>query len=531
MSLRHSSRARRSGPADPRRAALARLAEGFLELRTRESTHADPDFLRSREAAERSLRDYVRASWPIIEPDTPLVGGWYLDCIAEHLEAVTAGQITRLIINVPRRMGKSTLGVVQWPTWEWLRNPGERWVFASYAARLSTEHSVSRRHLIESDWYRSRWGDRYRLVSDQNVKTEYVNDHRGRMFATSVGASALGSGGNRIVVDDPISEADSNSEVRRSASNRFFMRTLYPSLNNKATGAIVIIMQRLHCDDLTGHVEEAMPGQWTKLALSADSHHGPTVVRFPISGAERYREQGEPLCPEIQSKAQVDQMRAILGPYAAAGQLDMEPVPPGGTMFRREWFPVVRTIPYMRTVVRYWDKAATEGGGKYTAGVLLAWGVDGLFYVLDVKRGQWGSLSREKIIEQTAAADPRGTRVGLEREGAGAGKSDAEATARNLAGHDVTIDYPTGSKEVRARPWAAQCGVGGVGREGNVRLVAGPWNEDYIMEHVLFPGGKYSDQVDASSGAFKLASEWRPAGSYSAGGTPPTLDGSIRAVG
>ena len=153
-----------------------------------------------RRQAEQSLRSYVEQAWPILEPDTPFLSNWHIDYLAEHLEAVTAGEITRLLINIPARYMKSLLVSVFWPTWEWIQQPGRRWIFVSYADALSSKHSVDRRTVIQSRWYQHRWGTQVRLAPDQNVKSEFLNTRRGHMIATSIGGSITGKGGSRIVV-------------------------------------------------------------------------------------------------------------------------------------------------------------------------------------------------------------------------------------------------------------------------------------------------------------------------------------------
>src|SRR5438105_1968887 len=155
------------------------------------------------ERAVRSLREFVRQAWPIVEPSTPFVAGFHIDAIIEHLEAITRGQIRNLIINVPPRHMKSLLVCVFWPAWEWIRYPERRWLYSSYAASLSIRDSVNCRRLIESPWYQQRWRDRFALTSDQNTKGRFDNNRSGYRLSTSVDGAATGEGGDRLVCDDP----------------------------------------------------------------------------------------------------------------------------------------------------------------------------------------------------------------------------------------------------------------------------------------------------------------------------------------
>jgi predicted phage terminase large subunit-like protein len=195
-------------------------------------------------------------------------------------------------------------------------------------------------------------------------------------------------------------------------------------------------------------------------------------------------------------------MKAVFATFAPrldAGQLQQRPVPEGGAMFRREWFPIVPELPAdASTAVRYWDKAATDGGGDYSVGVLIATHED-LWYVVDVVRGQWSIHQRNQIIRQTADRDARrysDYRIVIEQEPGSGGKESAHHTIRLLAGLCVRADRVTGTKISRAQPFADQC------EAGHVRLVAGKWNIPFIEELCVFPVGDYDDQVDAASGAF-----------------------------
>ncbi|MFP5227568.1 MAG: phage terminase large subunit [Acidobacteriota bacterium] len=160
--------------------------------------------------AEQFFREFFRQAWQVIEPSTPFVPNWHIDAECDHAQAVSEGRIQNLIVNQPPRTLKSTIWSVAWPAWEWISKPSTRWVFSSYASALAVRDSVACRRLIESAWYQKRWGNRFRLSSDQNVKSHFENDRGGRRFSTSVDSGTTGWGGSRVVCLAPGSTLETN---------------------------------------------------------------------------------------------------------------------------------------------------------------------------------------------------------------------------------------------------------------------------------------------------------------------------------
>src|SRR6266849_797841 len=166
------------------------------------------------ERLKRDLPAFVKAAWPILEPVTPLLWNWHLDLICEYLSLVKEQRLKErfgadcegIIFNVPPRTMKSLLITVMFPAWLWTSDPARRWMFASYAEKLSTQHSVYRRNIMRHPWYQERWGDTVRFSKDQNQKTQYETSARGSMLATAMGALAPGFGGDVLVFDDPLVE-------------------------------------------------------------------------------------------------------------------------------------------------------------------------------------------------------------------------------------------------------------------------------------------------------------------------------------
>jgi predicted phage terminase large subunit-like protein len=466
------------------------------------------------ERARGALSVYIRQAWPVIEPTTEYLHNWHIDAIAEYLEAVTAGQITRLLINMPPRYMKSIAVTIMWPTWEWLRKPSMRWMFASYSADLSTRHSVDRRRIIESAWYQERWGNVYQMTTDQNVKTEYENNRRGYMVATSVGGSSTGRGGGRIVVDDPHNPRGAESDTQRQATITYFDRTLSTRLDDKKSGAIVIVMQRLHEKDLSAHALEL---GYEHLSLPAEAEKR-TLITLP-SGREIVREAGDLLWTEREGPKELAEARKTLGSYGYAGQYQQQPSPTEGGIFKRIWWrfwhypdkplpPVLMEVPggeyhkcpVMPLPVTFdeqllsWDMAFKDlATSDYVVG--QAWGRNGADkFLLDQVRERLDMPATVLAVKNLAAKWPDATRKLVED------KANGPAVISTLQ-HNVTgliAVTPDGGKVARAQAVSPEC------ESGNVYLphpAIAPWVLDFIERFAKFPNVAFDDEIDTATQA------------------------------
>lgn len=461
--------------------------------------------------AKKSLAEFVKMAWHVLEPNIVRKGvlvpsykhGWHLDAVAAHLEAVTDGELTRLLINVPPGTMKSLMTNVFWPAWEWgPRGLGSmRFIGASHEEGLATRDNVKMRRLVESDWFQERWP--LPLMDDQNQKTYFENDKTGFRQACAV-KSMTGRRGDRVVWDDPHSVEAALSKPHRDTALRVFQETLPTRLNDPIESAIVVVMQRLHEEDVSGFI---LAGDYGYEHLCLPMEFEPDRKCVTSIGFEDPRtEEGELLFPERFPAEVVERDKKVMGSYATAGQFQQRPAPRGDTFFEWEKMEIVQAAPRMRNTIRYWDKAGTEGGGAYTAGVLMGLGEDGLYYVLDVVRVQRAAVAREKAMRRTAEIDGTSTIIWIEQEGGSGGKESAEATIANMAGYAIYKERPTGDKALRAEPFSVQV------EAGNVRVLKGEWNKEYFDELKTFPVGKYKDQVDASSGAFNKLAVQTPVG-------------------
>jgi len=299
-----------------------------------------------------------------------------------------------------------------------------------------------------------------------------------------------------IVWDDPINPTQSISDKERDIANRWIDNTLPTRKTDKGISVVIGIMQRLHQDDPTGHILNKKKDNIYNICLPGEIRNYKNRVN-PPELAKFYID--DLLDPKRLSWKHLNDLKSDLGQYGYAGQIGQDPTPAGGGMFHVDSFILITQPPLSKEIVqtvRYWDKASSEGKGAYTVGVKMCKLKSGIFVIMDVKRGQWGSNKREQIIKDTAVADGVNTYVYVEQEPGSGGKESAEGTIRNLIGYSCYADKPTGDKVFRADPYSVQV------NNGLFQIMAGFWNHEYIEEHRFFPYSMYKDQVDASSGAF-----------------------------
>jgi len=456
-------------------------------------------------SAQNSLQAYIREAWPILEPDTVYRHNWHIDYITEHLEAVTAGQITRLLINVPPRSMKSILVSVLWPTWEWVRNPAGRWIFVSYADSLASKHSLDRRTVIQSPWYQGRWRDRVQLASDQNLKHEFHNTERGVMMATSVGGSPTGKGGSRIVVDDPHNPMQAASDTQRDAAIEFFRGTLSTRLDDKKTGAIVVVMQRLHERDLSAYCRDM---SYTHICLPAEAEVK-TTLTMPRSGGLITRDAGDLLWPERDDRAVLDEQKRNLGPTAYSAQYQQQPAPAGGLIFKREWFHYYNELPPVTEVAQSWDMTFKDTATSYYVVGLVAGRKGANIYIMDRVKGQWAfseTLRRVKALWTRY----RATRMILIEDAAN-GSAIIDVLRHQVPG--IIAVKPDGNKVSRAHAAESRVEAGNIflpNPRPHGRLIPErEWVDDFVHQLTAFPAGAHDDDIDAFT---QLVGRWnRPA--------------------
>lgn len=454
--------------------------------------------------SEDSLINFSEVVWPVIEPGRPFVRGWAIEAICDHLEAVSRGQIRKLLINVPPGLMKSLSTNVLWPAWEWgpRNKPDLRYIGASYSQDLTIRDNRRCRQIIESPMYQALWGDRFSLVADQNAKVRYDTDKRGFKIATSIGGLGTGERGDRFVIDDPHNVKTAESETKLEEVAQWFTEVVPTRVNDIDLSAFIVIMQRVHERDVSGLILAHELG-YEHLELPME--YEPSRKCYTSIGFEDPRtKEGELLFPERFGQRGVDELKRTLsawgGQYAVSGQLQQAPVPRGGGMFKVDKEEVMRRAveiaPRGGRPVRGWDIAgSTRKKSPFTASVRMKL-VGNTIYVENVTRERKEIEEAEQHIEDTARDDGTMVDQDLPQDPGQSGKSQKRALARRLSGLAFAFSPETGSKEDRAIPFASQWNA------GNVVLVKGPWNDAYLAELSTFPRGEFKDQVDASSRAY-----------------------------
>lgn len=479
------------------------------------------------ELAADSLREFTPIAWPIVEPGTPHKTSWHIDTVLEHLEAVTTGELRRLIINIPPRHMKSTAVAVLWPCWSWLRRPQLRWLFASYAEKLSKRDSLKCRRIIESHGGRQHGGtllervgyqgllgllgQTWTLTSDQNEKLRFENSATGYRIATSVGGTATGEGGDVIVIDDPHKVDQVESDLQRDNVLDWMDGTMSTRLNDPATGRVVIVMQRLHETDLTGHLLEQ--GGYTHLCLPAEYEPA-----HPFVWPDDPRIQpGELLWPNQFDQPALDEIRGRLGAYRAAGQLQQRPAPQEGGIIKTAWWryydPSLLDFsagqwrgPRFQRLHESWDTALKDKTtSDYTVGQL--WGQDlSRWYLLRQVRGRFSfTEALEQMRQMRAWTAKRFPDLHAHRyvENSAMGPELMAAAQRSVGGSiPITADKDKVSRAYAVTPLLE---LGEVFLPGAANLEATgcdpaltpAWVQELIAECAAFPNAANDDQVDA----------------------------------
>jgi predicted phage terminase large subunit-like protein len=460
------------------------------------------------DVGRRFFYEFVKLAWHVLEPGTPFVDGFHVRAICDHLQAVTEGLIQNLIINIPPGHAKSLIVAVFWPAWVWIMLAEARWLFSSHREELALRDSVRCRRLIESPWYQTRWGNRFRLSDDQNQKGRFENTKTGYRVVVPMSAGT-GERGDYVVVDDPHSVEQAESDTQRAAAIDWWNGSMATRLNDLSTGHKVVIMQRLHESDLTGDL--LSKGGYEHLCLPAEFDPDRRCTTS-IGWSDPRQEQGELLWPQKVSNFDLDNLKKTLGSYRYAAQYQQRPAPAEGGIFKRHWwrfYGPANTVVQVRIpdgslqsipnvplpeefdeVVQSWDLSFKDlATSDYVVGQV--WGAKGADrYLLDQTRERMDLPRTLDAIRAMSAKWPNAAAKLVEDRANG--PAVIASLKHELQG--LIAVNPEGGKMVRASAVSPQI------EAGNVYLPhpsVAPWVEDLIEESASFPNAKYDDQVDA----------------------------------
>lgn len=468
-------------------------------------------------AAERSLYEFYQQAWPQMDP-AEFSGNWHLQGIAEHLEAVNRGEIKRLVVNVPPRSSKTKLISYAWPSWTWLQDkaplagPQVGFIFASYALNLSLEHAVGQRRLVKSPWYQERWGERFRILEDQDKQIKFENDVGGHRTTTSVDGTLTGRGAEIICIDDPHNVVDAESKTTRESVIKWFREALPSRLNNQKEGAIVVVMQRVHEEDVSG---AALEMGYEHLMIPMEFDEGRKCVTS-IGWEDPRETDGELMWPDKFPRPVVDRLKTALDSYAYAGQYQQAPTPRGGGIIKREWWNEWENpdpnrknhFPKFSYVVASLDPAYTEKQeNDYSA--FSMWGV---FHESEMHRGYNTPVLKPKVMLIWAWRDRlplhelvqkvhndcvkyRADTLLVEAKASGISVQQEMRRMFSTGDYGIQMINPRGDKVARVQA------ISHFFYDGMVYAPPKRWAQAVVDQVSVFPKGAHDDDVDAMSQA------------------------------
>jgi predicted phage terminase large subunit-like protein len=451
-----------------------------------------------REACKRSLSTFVREAWHVLEPGQPYRHGWHIDFVCEHLAAVTYGEISRLLINIPPGTMKSLLTNVFWPAWEWgpIGWAHIRFIGASHEEGLATRDNMKMRRLISSEWYQTRWP--VKMVGDQNQKTYFENVATGWRQSCAVRAMT-GKRGDRVVWDDPLNVEGAHSAAERATTIRELRETLPTRLNNPDRSAIVMVMQRLHEGDPSGFVLKEKLG-WEHLCLPMEFEPSRRCVTS-IGLSDPRKEKGELLFPERFPREVVERDKKLLGDYGVAGQFQQMPAPLGGGLLKDKWWQYYATPPRILWRAIYAD-TAQKTGEQNDYSVFQCWGMseDGRAVFLDQIRGRWEApdllIQARAFWNKHKETKGQGVLRAIKVEDKSSGTGLIQQLARGDKAQQIpaipVLGIPRDRDKVsRVMDIAPRVQAGLV-----LLPVGAPWLSGFLAETSAFPNADNDDQVD-----------------------------------
>jgi predicted phage terminase large subunit-like protein len=439
------------------------------------------------------LNAFIERSFYHLNPTATFLPNWHIEVVASALEDCRRGKITRLIINQPPRSLKSHCASVAFTAFLLGHSPSAQIIGASYGQDLSNKHSLDCRTIMASAWYQELF-PHTRLSSGRQAIEEFMTTGLGSRLATSVGGALTGRGADYLIIDDPLKPDEALSDSQRKAVNDWFDGTLYSRLNDKRKGRIILIMQRLHEDDLVGHVLGVEP--WTVIRFPAIAEEDEThVIQTPCGRRRFQRRTGEALHPEREPLEVLNHLREAQGEYNFAGQYQQAPAPAGGGMVKAEWFNTYSTsdLPAkFEMIFQSWD-SANKPTELSDYSVCTTWGIkEKHVYLLRVFRKRLGYPELKRAVREQAEAF--GPKTILIEDKASGTQLIQELVSEKM--HAIKKYEPTMDKIMRMNSVTSTI------ENGFVHLPdKAPWLGEYLHELTGFPNAKFDDQADSTSQA------------------------------
>jgi predicted phage terminase large subunit-like protein len=442
---------------------------------------------------QRDLCAFVERCFHELNPSTNFLPNWHIQVICSTLEACRRGEITRLVINMPPRSLKSLCASIAFPAFLLGHNPTAQIICASYVQDLANKLSLDCRTVVSSSWYSPLFPGT-KLSPLRQAAPEFTTTKNGFRLATSVGGVLTGRGADYIIIDDPIKPEDALSATQLRSVNDWFDHTLYSRLNDKKKGCIILVMQRVHQDDLVGHVLENEGWKVLKFPSIAEEHEV-HEIETPY-GARRFeRHVGEALHPEREPLDVLRRVREVQGEYNFAGQYQQSPAPLGGGLVKAEWFKLYddNSRPSkFDFVFQSWDTANKPSElADYSVGT--TWGVkEKSLYLMHVYRKKVGYPELKRAVREQAQAFAAQT-VLIEDKASGT-QLIQELTSEGM--HSIKRYESSLDKIMRLHAVTSTIENGFVSLPDKAA-----WLGEYLLELTTFPNSKYADQTDSTSQA------------------------------
>lgn len=451
-------------------------------------------FALEKKLCEMSFYEFFKAAWIVVEPAVPLSTNWHhkyiCDTLQEECERIIRQEpkTKDIIINVPFRSTKSLIVTVMFPVWAWIKSPKLRFITSSYSATLSIELATKSRDIIFSDWFKKRWEDVFHIKKDQNLKERYENNHIGMRRATSVGGTVTGQGGDFLIVDDPLSPQMANSATERDNANEWYRTTFYSRLNQADIGVRIIIMQRVHEDDLSGFLlDRETRLNYKHICIPATNKDGNIK---PKSLEKFYNKDTGLFWEDRFSQKVLDDYKNALGTYGYAGQLQQTPTPLDSGMIHRDWFRIDRFRKDEATVNFIIDPAYTANQKNDPSALLAYTYTENKWQIVDCVNVRKEFPELVKFIPEWVQKNGYTNKSRIYVEPKASGKSIVQTLVRET-GLNVKEDKPpTKDKVARVSDISASL------ESGRVSLLNGKWNEEFLDQLTKFPAAKHDDMVD-----------------------------------